>query len=182
WNLFPSAEAVSVSQCISFQNRSPPLYVAAASEEKEESGNATFVMEHQSSIQPLANLSTESTQFEQAANETVTLVSSEKSRHTLAESSSVATGDDHGLTFTQAAGDYEEAKGEQSVCMDASIVISRISDSSDVKGLTHNGTYNLCPTPEKSISLMRLEEVLSFNSYWCGCLRPGCASASFENA
>ncbi|KAL6735335.1 hypothetical protein Aduo_005785 [Ancylostoma duodenale] len=114
------------------ENHSPPSCAVAVSHE-EEPGNATFVVEHRSPIQPLANLSVGSPHFEQAANETVTLVGSEKSCHIEAESSSVATGDDYGLTFTQAAGDYEEASGEQSVCKDTSIVISRISDSSDVK-------------------------------------------------
>ncbi|KIH63522.1 hypothetical protein ANCDUO_06179 [Ancylostoma duodenale] len=146
------------------ENHSPPSCAVAVSHE-EEPGNATFVVEHRSPIQPLANLSVGSPHFEQAANETVTLVGSEKSCHIEAESSSVATGDDHGLTFTQAAGDYEEASGEQSVCKDASIVISRISDSSDVKGLTHNGTYNLCSTPDKSNSSMRPEEKDLFGAF-----------------
>ncbi|EYC28080.1 hypothetical protein Y032_0008g323 [Ancylostoma ceylanicum] len=120
------------------ESHSPPLYTAVASEEKEEPGNATFVVEHRSPIQSLAKLPEEHIRCEQAVNDTVTLMNSEKSCRTEAESSSISANDDHGLAFTQAAGDYEESIHEQSVCRDATILISRDCDSSDVKA------SNLC--------------------------------------
>lgn len=58
-------------------------------------------------------------------NDTVTLVTSEKSCHTEAESSSITAGEDRGLTFTHAAGDYEGANGEHSFSKDVDAVLSK---------------------------------------------------------